>query len=106
VLSNAIWILPTADRSAAPGTVTIYYRCGSQAGKAALATSSGLSDSEFADLTTEFVAREIEIYRRAKASNQKNAARNLTKYLDQHEISIIERDAGQTLAAELARILL
>jgi hypothetical protein len=106
VLSNAIWIMPTADRASLPGTATIYYRCGSRAGKAATTTSGDLSDDEFNKLTMEFVTREIQIYRRARASNQKNSARNLKKSFDQREISIIEQDAGETAAAVLARTLL
>lgn len=106
MLSNAIWIMPTADRAAAAGTATIYYRCGSQSGKAAVTVASDLSDDEFARLTTEFVVAEIETYQRAKASRQKNATRNLKKYFDEREIAAIEHGAGEPAAAALARTLL
>jgi hypothetical protein len=105
MLSNAIWMMPTADRAAAPGTATIYYRCGSQAGKAAQSVSADLSEPEFAELTAAFVAAEIEVYRRAQASRQKNAARNLKKYFDAAEIAVIESGHGQA-SADLARTLL
>jgi hypothetical protein len=106
MLSNAIWIMPTADRSAATGTATVYYRCGSQSGKAATTVSSELSEGEFDDLTIEFILAEIELYRRARISKQKNAARNLKKYFDAGQIATIEHELGERAHTELARTLL
>jgi hypothetical protein len=106
MLSNAIWIMPTADRSAAVGTATIYFRCGSQSGKAASTVSSETTEVDFASRTADFIAGEIEIYRRATAKKQKNSARNLKKYFDAAQIAIIDRDIAEHSNAEIAAALL
>jgi hypothetical protein len=106
MLSNALWMMPTADRAASTGTATIYYRCGSQAGKAAQSVSAEITAEEFAALTAGFVVEQIEIYRRAQSARQKNAARNLKKYFDSREVAIIEHAATDVPVAQLAHSLL
>jgi hypothetical protein len=106
MLSNRIWIMPTADRSAAPGTATVYHRCGSQQGKPAIEVASGLGQPEFDRLTTEFVAREIEVYRKASKARQKNANRNLKKYFDDGDIRVIEEKAAESSVDQIAALLL
>lgn len=106
MLSNAIWIMPTADRAAAAGEATIYYRCGSQAGKAATTVSSDLGEAEFAERTAAFIAAQIDVYRLAKASRQKNSARNLKKYFDAAQVAVIESRSDQLPVVELALTLL
>jgi hypothetical protein len=106
VLSNAIMSMPTADRAAAAGTATVYFRCGSQAGKPAATVSAELSQGELDELTVAFVAAEIETYRRAVASKQKNASRNLKKYFDKAHIARIDRGIVEGSTTETALLLL
>ena len=101
MLSNRIWNMPTATRSEAPGTATIFFRCGSQQGKPARVVSSDIQQEEFDRMTAEFLAGEISTYRKAVAARQKNAARNLKKYLDADDIRRIEQSEGTQIAAEL-----
>jgi hypothetical protein len=105
MLSNRIWIMPTADRSAAPGSATAYFRCGSQQGKPAREVPSTLAQTEFDRLTTEFVTAEIETYRKARKGKQKNASRNLKKYFDEHDIRFIEERAGDLSSDDIAHLL-
>jgi hypothetical protein len=103
MLSNRIWTMPTATRSEAPDTATIYFRCGSQQGKPVRAVDSGIDQGEFDRMTVEFLEREIAIYRTAAASRQKNAARNLKKYLDADDVRKVEADdsPGADIAFQL-----
>jgi hypothetical protein len=106
MLSNAIWIMPTADRSAPTGQATIYYRCGSQAGKPAVTVAADLSEAEFAEQTIGFIVAEVEVFRKARGSRQKNSARNLKKYFDAAQVTTIEQLAGDLPDREIALSLL
>jgi hypothetical protein len=106
MLSNRIWIMPSADRASAPDTATIFYRCGSQRGKPVRTVASSLDESGFAQLTAEFVFAEITLYRKARAGKQKNAARNLKKYLDADDIRLIEDRDGVLSLEEIVQLLL
>jgi hypothetical protein len=89
MLSNALWIMPAADRSSAPGTATIYYRCGSQQGKPAVVVDAALSEPDFVGMTGAFVLREVSLFRAARSARQKNFARNLKKFFDEGQIATI-----------------
>jgi hypothetical protein len=106
MLSNAIWIMPTADRSAAPGQATVFYRCGSQAGKPAATVPDDLGEPDFTERTVAFIVAEIEIFRKAKSSRQKNSSRNLKKYFDAAQVAQVEHRAGELSDRELALELL
>jgi hypothetical protein len=106
MLSNRIWIMPTADRASGPDSATIFYRCGSQRGKPVRTVSSSLAESDFNQLTAEFVLAEATVYRKARAGKQKNAARNLKKYLDAEDIRLIEDREGVLSLEEIVSLLL
>jgi hypothetical protein len=106
MLSNRIWIMPTADRASGPDTATIFYRCGSQRGKPVRTVDSSLDQSALNQLTAEFVFAEVAVYRKARAGKQKNAARNLKKYLDADDIRLIEDREGALSLEEIAELLL
>lgn len=101
MLSNSIWSMPQSTRAGEAGTTTVFYRCGSQQGKAARSVADTVSQEELFDLTVEFVAEQIEQFRAAQAGKQKNAARNLKKYFDSGDIHLIE-NAGDEDAGSLA----
>jgi len=106
MLSNPIWIMPVATRSAAPGVATIFYRCGSQQGKPATSVAADISEAEFTAATAEFVVEQIAVFQKAASSKQKNAARNLKKYFDAREIAAIEAlDEPLTADQVIARFL-
>jgi hypothetical protein len=65
-----------------------------------------VTQGEFDDLTVEFIAAEIEIYRRAQSSKQKNSNRNLKKYFDAREVVKIERESEAASDIDLGRTLL
>ncbi|MDQ1543536.1 MAG: hypothetical protein QOK08_1174, partial [Actinomycetota bacterium] len=46
------------------------------------------------------------VYRKARAGKQKNAARNLKKYLDAEDIRLIEDREGVLSLEEIAELLL
>jgi hypothetical protein len=105
MLSNRIWNMPTATRSEAPGTATIYFRCGSQQGKPAKSVASDLPQEEFDGMTVEFLSNEISAYLKARAAKQKNASRNLKKYLDADDIRSIEDRGGELAVEDVAKLL-
>ncbi|MCU1551038.1 MAG: hypothetical protein JWR36_1598 [Glaciihabitans sp.] len=105
MLSNRIWIMPTADRASRPGTATIYYRCGTQRGKPAREVSATLTEVEFNQLTAEFIQAEVGVYSAAVARKQKNSARNLRKYFDSPDIATIERH-GADISSDVISSLL
>jgi hypothetical protein len=105
MLSNSLWIMPTSTRSNAEGTATIFYRCGSQQGKKARDAPSDLSQADFDTLTAGFVAAEAETYRKARATKQKNANRNLKKYFDAREIALIEEHEGVITPEQVLAII-
>jgi hypothetical protein len=102
VLSNRIWSVPQSTRAGEAGTVTVFYRCGSQQGKAARAVPATLTEDELTALTVDFVAEQITQFRAAKASKQKNATRHLKKYVDSGDIRLIEESDADD-ARDLAR---
>jgi hypothetical protein len=104
MLSNRIWNMPTATRSEAPGTATIFFRCGSQQGKPVKVVAADIEQKEFDRLTVEFLTAEIAVYRKASAARQKNAARNLKKYLDGDDVRRVEQSADD--ASDVASQLL
>jgi hypothetical protein len=98
MLSNRIWNMPTSVRSEAPGTATIYFRCGSQQGKPVQTAPSDVEQAEFDRMTAEFLLGEITVFAKARKSRQKNASRNLKKYLDAPDVARIEdRETAWTL---------
>jgi len=101
MLSNPIWIMPAATRSNAPGTATIFYRCGSQQGKPARSVAADIDVSAFTEATAEFIIEQVAVFQKAQSSKQKNAARNLKKYFDEREIAIIEA-LGEPLTTDQA----
>lgn len=101
MLSNSIWSMPQATRAGEAGTATVFYRCGSQQGKAARTVPDTITEDELTRLTTEFVADEITQFRSVKARKQKNATRNLKKFLDARDIHLIE-DSDDADAGDLA----
>jgi hypothetical protein len=105
MLSNRIWNLPTSTRSEVPGTATIYFRSGSQQGKPVRTVPSDIEQAEFDRMTVDFLLTEIAAYRKASASRQKNAARNLKKYLDAGDIRSIEDRGGELSVDDVAGIL-
>ena len=105
MLSNSIWSMPQSTRAGEAGTDTIFYRCGSQQGKAARSVTGIGTEEELAALTIEFVTAEIEKFRAAKASKQKNASRNLKKYFDASDIHLIENADGEDASSLASRIV-
>jgi hypothetical protein len=105
MLSNRIWNMPTSVRSEAPGTATIYFRCGSQQGKPVRSESSGLDQAEFDRMTAEFVLGEITVFAKARKSRQKNASRNLKKYLDAPDVARIEAREAEWTLEDVAKLL-
>lgn len=83
--------------------MTVFYRCGSQQGKAAQTAPVTLTEEELNALTVEFVAHQIDQFRAAQASKQKNAARHLKKYFDSGDIHLIEEsdDDARALATRI-----
>lgn len=97
--------MPTADRAVAEGTAVVYFRCGSQTGKPALTVPANTTQPELDERTVDFLVGEISTYRQAVAGRQKNAARNLKKYLDADDIRRVE-ELGETDARAAALSLL
>lgn len=97
--------MPQSTRSAVAGETTVFYRCGSQQGKAATAVPDDITQDELARLTVEFVAAQIDLFRTAQASKQKNAARNLKKFLDASDIHLVEASAQDDPRSIATRIV-
>lgn len=98
--------MPEATRSNAAQRATIFFRCGSQQGKAAQDVDADLTEDDFTRLTIEFVLTEAREYATAQAKNQKNATRNLKKYFDAAQISLIVAHNGLLDAAQVRSLLL
>jgi hypothetical protein len=105
VLSNSIWSMPQSTRAGVAGEATVFYRCGSQQGKPAATVPEDTTGEELTRLTVEFVTAQIELFRAAQASKQKNAARNLKKYFDVSDIHLIEQAAQDDALALATRIV-
>jgi hypothetical protein len=105
VLSNSIWSMPQSTRAGVAGEATVFYRCGSQQGKPATTVSDDLTEEELARLTVEFVAAQIDLFRAAQASRQKNATRTLKKFLDAGDIHLVEASAQEDAHAVATRIV-
>lgn len=105
MLSNSIWSMPQSTRAGEAGTATIFFRCGSQQGKAARTVADTITEEELTGLTIEFVATEITQFRSAQARKQKNAARNLKKFLDARDIHLIEESDAEDAGALASRIV-
>ena len=98
--------MPTSDRASSPGRATIFYRCGSMRGKPAREVSATLTQVEFDRVTAEFLVHEIEVFRAATSARQKNATRNLKKYLDADDIVKIEQRGGSLTVDAAIELLL
>ena len=98
--------MPEATRSSAVGRATVFYRCGSQQGKAAHDVAADIGEDDFTRLTVDFVLAQAQEYAIAQAKKQKNSTRNLKKYFDVQQVALIVARNGQLDADQIVSFLL
>lgn len=98
--------MPSATRAGDQDSATVFYRCGSQQGKAATTVPAGISPEAFQQLTVDFVRAQADAYRTAIAAKQKNANRNLKKFFDAADIHLLEDRRGDISDEEITTELL